>query len=298
MRGVRMVSTLTLILASPVLAQNLENLRADLNAVRGEIASAEQKSATLAGGLVKALVEARVEILKTTSALIEQRVHATEAGAQLSLVVPATKPDETRAAELERELVQKHQQLAEAKREAEQYKAGLVAAMKAANVATIEQTIALLEQAYLIAKYGLASPAPAPAHPSVPTSTGPDSSAEAPGRQIVIPQITNKRLVKQKYEDFVWFDVEWIAASLARPARSIKGALLFHDLFGELKFGINVTIDQPLAPGGRAIEKGIGFEYNQFRDTHRWVVATELKDMLIQFEVKSILYADGQRQDF
>ena len=61
---------------------------------------------------------------------------------------------------------------------------------------------------------------------------------------------------------------------------------------------LNWTIDEPPQPGETIVEKGSGFEYNQFLDPHRWVRATDIEDMTASFTVESILYQDGTRLDF
>jgi hypothetical protein len=57
------------------------------------------------------------------------------------------------------------------------------------------------------------------------------------------------------------------------------------------------TIDDPIGPGDKDVEKGTGFEYNQFKDSHQWVRSTDLADMTASFTVASILYEDGTRLD-
>ena len=91
---------------------------------------------------------------------------------------------------------------------------------------------------------------------------------------------------------------QYTATGLDKPARAIKGTLNLQDLFGETKMRIAWTINDPINPGMATIEKGRGFEFNQFRDIHRWVRATDQKDMQATFSVKSILYEDGSRKDF
>jgi len=130
-------------------------LKQELEKTRAEIESAEKKDRELAGGLVKALVSMRIEILKTNEALIQQRIQALEAGAPIKIEVLGTTPNEKEAISLEEEIRAKHEELVAQRREAEQYSGGLVLAMKHSAIATTENTIAMLEQRRLIAKYGL-----------------------------------------------------------------------------------------------------------------------------------------------
>lgn len=143
---------------SPAQTQILEDLREEVSAVEAEISEAEQKDRQLSGGLVKALVAARIEILKTNRALLQQRISAIEGGARLTLEVPAVEPNPEEADRLAEEIAAHQEELEAAKREADRYTGGLVQAMKLSTVATHEQTLAMLKQRYLAAKYGLAVP--------------------------------------------------------------------------------------------------------------------------------------------
>jgi hypothetical protein len=58
------------------------------------------------------------------------------------------------------------------------------------------------------------------------------------------------------------------------------------------------TIDKPIKPGETIEEKGSGFKYNQFIDSHNWVLNTQIANLKATFTVSSILYQDGTRRDF
>jgi len=290
---------------SPEDTEKIAALRAELEQVRSEIVAAQEKNASLDGGLVKALVEARLEILKTTEALIQQRIQAMESGAKITIQVTGTEPDEELAARLQKEIESQLVELNNARAEAAKYSGGLIAAMKEATVSTQEQTIAMLRQRYLAAKYGLAMVPPSAAagvesqEAIAPTSSSASQSTIAePSEEIITVKILGKQYDRQEYQDFVWFDLELKADGLDKPARAIKGVLNLQDLFGEARMRINWTIDEPIEPGETIVEKGVGFEYNEFMDSHRWVLATDLNNMTAGFTVKSILYQDGTRLDF
>jgi hypothetical protein len=110
--------------------------------------------------------------------------------------------------------------------------------------------------------------------------------------------VTNKKYQPEDhnrnlYQDNIWFDCEFSAVGLTRTARAVKGALEFCDLFGEPKFLIGYTLNEPISPGGLVSAPGIGFEYNQFMSDHQWMLGSSLKDMKVQFRVVQILYDDG-----
>lgn len=122
----------------------------------------------------------------------------------------------------------------------------------------------------------------------------------ADSSSLIKPVLTHKRFQKSDftkgvYEDAIWFDINWDTSQLKRKTRAIKGILILGDIFGEPKFRINMTINDPLTPGENYTQQGIGFDYNQFTKSHKWVRFTELKDMTFAFEAKDIIYADEMK---
>lgn len=151
-------------------------LKKQLENTEREILSAAAEDARLSGGLVKALIGARLEILKTNKALVGQRINAIEAGSPVDTVTQVSLADPEAAKTIAVELEKAKASNAIAKAEAASY-GGLVGALKAAGVATNEQTIAMLEQRFLAAKYGLVSQ---------PLSIASKNQATAPGTEALI----------------------------------------------------------------------------------------------------------------
>lgn len=157
---------------TPEQKQTVAALKEDLGRVRQEIDQATKEDAKYSGGLIKALIAVRLEVLKTNAALIEQRVHALEGGARQNVVVNVTKADPARAAELAKDMEAQKAKVAEARREADRYSGGLVQALSETTFVTATNTLAMLEQQYFVAKYGLATP--------TPTGDSPQASKPAP----------------------------------------------------------------------------------------------------------------------
>ncbi|MCD6663625.1 MAG: hypothetical protein LT082_09520 [Comamonas sp.] len=145
-------------------------LRSELSATDTSISNAEKEDANVTGGLVKALITTRLEILRTNKALIEQRIHAIESGAPITVSVPSYKTDPQEADRLNKEIDSQLAEIKSAREDASQYSGGLVLAMKLSQIATQEQTLAMLKQRQLTAKYGLAY-LPASNTPAAPTQT-------------------------------------------------------------------------------------------------------------------------------
>lgn len=147
----------------------------------------------------------------------------------------------------------------------------------------LERRVALLET-----QHASAAPADLPQElPPPPALPGPLKVA-----------VSNKRFDPANpglgtYDDHIWFDCVYTLAPHVKATRAIKGTLEFADLFGEVRFRLQSTLNTSLSPGASTREDGIGFSYNQFMTEHQWMLATALKDMRCTFNVQSLLYVDG-----
>ncbi len=159
-------------------------LKTEQQTVVQEIASAEADSNQYTGGLLKRLIDMRLEVLRTNKALIDQRIHAIEARAPLTQQVISYMPDTELVAELEQAITKANDELETARTEAAQYRGGLVQALKLSTVATQEQTLAMLNQRLLVARYGLA------AAPQDPATRSAGAPAETAANTAVVPDAT------------------------------------------------------------------------------------------------------------
>ncbi|MDP9706456.1 UNVERIFIED_ORG: TolA-binding protein [Rahnella aquatilis] len=141
---------------TPEQKQQILSLKSELSQTEGEISEAKEVDRQFSGGLIKNLNTVRLEVLGTNKALLEQRINAIESGAKIEVTVTGTPPDPKLADSIKNEIDNLNAQIDEAKAEASQYSGGLIQALKLSTVATQEQSMAMLQQKYLIAKYGLA----------------------------------------------------------------------------------------------------------------------------------------------
>ncbi|MCS2152990.1 hypothetical protein MUU49_10485 [Scandinavium goeteborgense] len=161
-------------------------LKTELSQTEGEISAAKEVDQQFSGGLIKNLTTARLEILGTNKALLEQRINAIESGAKIEVVVFGTKPDPELAASIKTEIDNLTVKINEAKADASQYSGGLIQVLKLSTVATEEQSMAMLQQRYLTAKYGLAEVKLAQVQDNVP-ATGTKKEATAKTAQEQLP---------------------------------------------------------------------------------------------------------------
>jgi hypothetical protein len=141
-------------------AEQSASLKASIAAVDVEIRATEADDEKYEGGLVKALIESRLAILRQTHAMLDQRAKALNFGIALkftvdgqTLVLPPTAKDELVA--VEREIVALDAGIARQQAEADRYSGGLVQALALSTVATSRQTRTMLEQKRLAIQYGL-----------------------------------------------------------------------------------------------------------------------------------------------
>ncbi len=134
-------------------------LQEQLELTQEAISEASTQDARYSGGLIKGLIGVRLEVLKTNEALIQQRIHAIEGRGPVKTQTLVTATDSVLAETLSQELSQARAEIMLAKAEASAYSGGLIGVMKESAVATKQSTIAMLEQRYLSAKYGLLPPA-------------------------------------------------------------------------------------------------------------------------------------------
>ncbi|MFK0372215.1 hypothetical protein ACIQT3_18875 [Enterobacter sichuanensis] len=157
---------------TPEQKQEVSALKAELSQTEGEISAAKEVDQQFSGGLIKNLTTARLEVLGINKALLEQRINAIESGAKIDVVVSGTKPDPELAGSIKTEIDNLTVKINEAKADASQYTGGLIQVLKLSAVATEEQSMAMLQQKYLTAKYGLAEVKLAPVQDNAATASG------------------------------------------------------------------------------------------------------------------------------
>lgn len=157
-------------------SQDLAQLDKDISEAEGEVAQYH-------GGLVHTLALVRVETLKLTRAIIQNRIEAQRGGATVEISVPAMLPDPERAAQVLQEIETQTAVVEQAEREAATG-GGLVGALALSRLQTEKLTLATLKAAWLQAQYGMMIPTAIPGNASASASGQPDrdirASANAP----------------------------------------------------------------------------------------------------------------------
>lgn len=170
---------LTISLATPVFADAaLDGVKAEVTNVVREISTAQKDASQYSGGLVKVLIEARIETLKLTKSILENRIAAEEGGATVKIVVPATRPDPDRARTILADIQTQMKKVSEAESEANS-SGGLVQALAVSRVQTEKLTLAQLRAAWYQAEYGIEIPTSASPTGPAPSGRNSNPSGEA-----------------------------------------------------------------------------------------------------------------------
>jgi hypothetical protein len=146
------------------------DLDADIAEVSRQIEEAEGELAAYAGGAIQTLISMRIEVLKTTSAMLEQKRTSLLRRIDLDYTVDghAHAPSAETIAALESDLADTTREKERFQTEADRYTGGLIQTIALMNVATNEMTISQLKLSLLAERYGFVFSVPQSGQPSEP----------------------------------------------------------------------------------------------------------------------------------
>lgn len=133
-----------------------EHLDQDLVKIANEISTAEAQKARYDGGAITSLIEVRIETLKVTAAMLEQKRLSLLRRIDLNYTLNGElhQPDERKIAAIGADLAAATSERDRLSAEASRYTGGLVQAIALANAATAEFSISQLRLALLSERYG------------------------------------------------------------------------------------------------------------------------------------------------
>lgn len=139
---------------------SFEEIDKDISLLENEIKEAEDNLKDYSGGLINVLINLRVETLKATKAMLEQKKTGLKRYIPVSYSVNGIEylPPENKnelLKELEQEIANLKNDLFEAKKESDKYIGGLIKALSLTQVATIKNSLAFIEQRYLLLKHDI-----------------------------------------------------------------------------------------------------------------------------------------------
>ena len=191
---------------------SVESLRVEQSQINESINQAEGEDSKFSGGLIKALIGVRLELLKINSALVQQRINAIESGAKIKVKLYEVKPDPERVRNLQYEMDSIKSEIRAKEEEIAKYRGGLIKVTLMSSVATMNNTLAMLQTEHLKAKYGIywmPDTGKKLTNTSLPPPSKKVAKTDRADERILVPTITNKRYDKYKYDENIWFDITW-----------------------------------------------------------------------------------------
>jgi len=277
----------------------------DSQPLKNEIAGLEQQikdtrieSEKYAGGLIKVLLDSRIQILEHTKAMLEQRLAAGNYRVKINYTVegkeyvPSANKDEI-LKNLESEALGVTQEIGKAQDEADQYSGGLIRVMKLSAVATYQQQLAMLEMKrcaliYDIPLFAFEKESTVPAKsPNIPTE---ESLAEIDSMFEV--KLIGKRVFEANYSDHLGFNL-LLTNHTEKDIKAVQGILIFTDLFDSEINQIRLTFERNVPAGQTIKNNDYSMELNQFDSEDQRLRTIDIKNLKMRFEVHGIIFKDG-----
>jgi hypothetical protein len=131
-------------------------LDADIAALQNKISDAKKKSDAFSGGLIKSLVEVRIEILASTEAMLAAKKESIVRRLNLQFQINGSEFKSTSDLEsIRADIAAAQGRVAAAEAEAAKYTGGLLQVLQLTKAATEDISVAQLNSAFYSAKYGL-----------------------------------------------------------------------------------------------------------------------------------------------
>lgn len=196
------------------------SLEAEIANIREQIRLSEEDNARYSGGLVKSLIGARLATMRQTEAMLRQASITPRHGAD------ASSNDALRA--LEEQVADSNAQIARQQIETDRYSGGLIRATSLVTLATLQQTLAILDQRRLILKYGLRSNGDAQAPPApIPTAAARVPEIQKDWRIVSVDaRVTESNTVWSRFAWKLTLDND------SDRAQSFQGTIEFQDSDG------------------------------------------------------------------
>jgi hypothetical protein len=153
-------AALTAVLAEVALRPEISTLEIDRDreAINSQLKEAQTEAAKYSGGAIKALLDLRIEILRNTLAMLDQKRSSYVRLITLRFTVDGrliSAASDAQLREIEEEIKQVESKVAEAKREVSRYTGGLLQGLSLMKVATEEVSASTLRWKFYSAKYGI-----------------------------------------------------------------------------------------------------------------------------------------------
>ena len=103
-----------------------------------------------------------------------------------------------------------------------------------------------------------------------------------------------KKIHPGDYREFVEVRVAY-QNNTNKDISGIKGRYVFKDVFGDVIFSLNSSMDRTLKASEKYTEEGRGFDYNRFKDQDAKFKDTPDDKIKFEFQPEAIVFADGSK---
>jgi len=162
MKAVAAILAVALLLSVAYAVHDRKQSTAEIDKSIGELRltlkQADSDDALYSGGLIKGLIALRAETIRDTIAMLEQKRQSLLHRVCLEYQIAGAASKPASAEELQnilQDMARTEKEIERARAEGAMYSGGLIKGLIAVRIATEQQTLAGLNQHYLLAKYGI-----------------------------------------------------------------------------------------------------------------------------------------------
>lgn len=306
MKKTIIILSLFLLIISCTVAQEFDPqpLQNEIAGLEQQIKEARTKSEKYAGGLIKALLDSRIQILEHTKAMLEQRLAAGNYRVKINYTIkgkeyiPPTNKDEI-LKNLESEAMRVVQEMEMVQKEADQYSGGLIRATKLSTVAMHQQQLAMLDMKRCALIYNIplftfegVSTTPARSITAPSPSTVPAEESHAEIDSMFEVKLTGKHVFEANYSDNIGFYLLLINHT-KKDIKAVQGVMIFTDLFDSEILRLRITIEENVPAGQTVKNNDYSIELNKFKPEHNRLRTIDTKNLKMRLEVQGIIFKDG-----
>jgi len=278
-------------------------LQNEIAGLEQQLKEAKAESVKYTGGLIKTLIDSRIQILEHTKTMLEQRLAAGNYRLKINYTVngkeyvPVANKDEI-LKKLESETLRVVQEMELNQKEADQYSGGLIRITKLSIVALNQQQLAMLDMKRCAVIYDIplftfegASPASVGGStaPSIPVPSE-ETLAEIDGMFTV--KLTGKRVFEANYSDHLGLKL-LLTNNTEKDIKAVQGVIIFSDLFDSEILRIRITMEENVPAGQTLKNNDYSIKLNQFNAEHNRLKTIDIKNLKMRFEVHGIIFKDG-----
>lgn len=273
------------------------------------------------GGVVKSLIGIRLNILKNTKEMLEQKKTGINRFIKISYTVDGktyniSEDNAKIIKNIDEQIQTEEKNLNEALKELDR-SGGLVQAINAMKVATMKNTIAILDQKRTLLKFGipLFEVSPVAKQEKTKEEKGKITKDETEMKaEIARHEEEQKIQVMRDSLDVVLFKLELLPKNYRvqrfnnelkcgfiyknksqKDIRAFTGYTVFKDLFDREFYRARLTYEGTLKANEEKKQLDRVMEMNEFNEAHRKLMTTSLDNMKIEFVHEAILFTDGTK---